>query len=131
MGGAGARGRAGAQSRHDQEYAGPLSSILPTSDSHVLALQGLMHLCRLVQDAGTRRMLMYHDATMPMLEFGIFLTHRLGVFEPPTGPTVQGSAGTGPAQGRPLLRYQGSRQRLAFLYMGCRGGGGRMRTSSR
>jgi hypothetical protein len=59
----------------------------------------------LARDRGTRRLLLYHGAVQPTLEFGLFLTHRLGVVEPP--PALLSSA-TAADAGRPLVCYAGA-----------------------
>ena len=91
-----------------QEYGAPLHSLDATSVLHRRAVLCLDHLACLVRDRGTRRLLMYHDGVLPVLECALFLTHRLGVFEPPSGASDSGGSGATPASGRPLVVYQGA-----------------------
>ena len=74
-----------------------------TSAVHRSALGALRHLTDLARDAGSRRLLCYHDAITPAIEFALFATHRLNVFEPPPVPHEPASG----AGSRPLICYQG------------------------
>ena len=90
-----------------QAYAQPLSTVHETSAVHRSALGALRHLTDLARDAGSRRLLCYHDAITPAIEFALFATHRLNVFEPPPVPPVLPEPASG-AGSRPLVRYQGT-----------------------